>query len=479
MADHARRVYDSILGLLSNADNPTPLVRLNRVTPFRHARVYAKLEWYNPFGAVKDRVAANLVADGESRRTVQAGQKLVEPTSGNTGMALAMIANAKGYALTAPLSSEIPLEKRTMLRLFGADVLELEDTLCPAPGAPEGAIARAMEIAERPDFHLLNQYANEANPEAHYRTTGPEIWRQTEGQVTHFVAGLGTCGTITGTGRFLKGRNRSVQVLGVHPDEGHDIPGVRSLRQLQQTKLFFPDEYDGLAEVSNQAAFDLCLRLNREESIVAGPSSAMALQGAFELVPDEPGSVAVVIFPDSAFKYASSVVKHLPGLAAQEAPPAAPARDPLLEAMRENVRGNADLTIGVDGAHAQLRNGKPFVLDVRPRAQYEEAHVPGAVNVPLAELGAGHAALPPDRDAPILSVCQRGNASLSGLLVLKSLGYRNVRSVNGGTLAWREKGFATESGTGSGNATGGQAGAESEDAAGTGADERPAPDGRA
>ncbi len=444
MDDHGRRVYDSILGLLSSTDNPTPLVRLNRVTPFRHTRVYAKLEWYNPFGAVKDRVAANLVDDGEVRRTVQADQKLVEPTSGNTGMALAMIANARGYTLTTPLSSEIPLEKRTMLRFFGADVMELEDTLCPAPGAPEGAIAKAMEIADRPDFHMLNQYANEANPEAHYKTTGPEIWRQTEGRVTHFVAGLGTCGTITGTGRFLKARRPSIQVLGVHPTEGHDIPGVRSLRQLQQTKLFFPDEYDGLVEVQNQTAFDLCLRLNREESIVAGPSSAMALQGAFELVPDAPGNVAVVIFPDNAFKYASSVVKHLPGLAARPARPAA--RDPLLEIMRENVRGNPDLTIDVDTAYSQLQNGRPFLMDVRPREQYLEAHIPGAVSMPLAELGADHPALPADRDAPILSVCQRGNASLSGLLFLKSLGYRNVRSITGGTLAWREKGFATDSG---------------------------------
>ena len=303
-----------------------------------------------------------------------------------------------------------------------------------------------MEIGERPDFHMLNQYVNEANPEAHYKTTGPEIWRQTAGRVTHFVAGLGTCGTITGTGRFLKEQGDGVHVLGVHPSEGHDIPGVRSLRQLQQTKLFFPDEYDGLVEVRNQEAFELCLRLNREESIVAGPSSAMALAGAFKLVPDEPGNVVVVIFPDNAFKYASSVVKHLPGLVAQEAKSAAPARNPLLDTMVENVRGNPDLTIDVESAHAQLQNGRPFVIDVRPRKQYEEAHVPGAVNRPLAELPENHAGLPEDRDAPILSVCQRGNASLSGLLFLKSLGYRNVRSITGGTLAWREKGFAIESG---------------------------------
>ena len=172
MHDHTRRVYDSILGLRCDAENPTPLVRLNRVSPFRHTTVFAKLEWFNPFGAVKDRVAANLLADGEARHTVGPHQKLVEPTSGNTGMALAMIANAKGYALTTPLSSEIPLEKRTMLRFFGAEVIELQDTLCPAPGAPEGAIAKATEIADRSDFHMLNQYVNEANPDAHYKTNG-------------------------------------------------------------------------------------------------------------------------------------------------------------------------------------------------------------------------------------------------------------------------------------------------------------------
>ena len=447
MNDHARRVYDSILGLQCDADNPTPLVRLNRVIPFKHTQVYAKLEWFNPFGAVKDRVAANLLADGEARRSVGPNQKLVEPTSGNTGMALAMLANVKGYTLTTPLSSEIPLEKRTMLRFFGADVMELQDTLCPAPGAPEGAIAKAMELGDRPDFHMLNQYVNEANPDAHYKTTGPEIWRQTGGEVTHFAAGLGTCGTVTGTGRFLKEQRPEVQVLGVHPQDGHDIPGVRSLRQLEQTQLYRPDEYDHVIEVNDETAYELCLRLNREESITAGPSCSMALAGALRLVPDEPGNLLVVIFPDNAFKYASSFVKHLPGMAAA-APGAAAKSNPLLEKMRENVRGNEDLTIDVDDAHDQWQAEKPFVLDVRPRNQYDEAHVPGAFNIPLAELGDDSqylAVLPRDRDAPILSVCQRGNASLSGLLFLKSLGYRNVRSMNGGTLAWREKGFATDS----------------------------------
>ncbi|NIA24595.1 MAG: pyridoxal-phosphate dependent enzyme [Gammaproteobacteria bacterium] len=444
MNNHSLRVYESILGLLCNADNPTPLVRLTRVVPFRHTQVYAKLEWFNPFGSVKDRVAFNMVGDAEERGVIGTGQKLVEPTSGNTGLGLVMVANKKGYSLTTPLSNEIPPEKRTMLRFFGANVLELEDTLCPAPGAPEGAVARAMEIAEQPEFHMLNQYANVANPEAHYRTTGPEIWRQTQGKVTHLVAGLGTCGTITGTGQFLKEQNPDVQVLGVHPNEGHDIPGVRSIRQLQQTRFFRPEQYDGLVEVRNNEAFDLCLRLNREESITAGPSSAMALEGAFKLIPDEPGNRVVVIFPDSAFKYASSVVKHLAGLGAAQATPAS-GQEGLLEQMVENVRANATLTIDVESAHEVWQRHNPFVMDVCDYAKYCEGHIPGAVNMPLQDLDEHIVDLPENLDTPVLSVCQRGNMSLLGVLFLTTLGYRNVRSVIGGTIAWREKGFITES----------------------------------
>lgn len=443
--DHSLRVYDSIAGLLPDVDNPTPLVRLNRVVPFRHTRVFAKLEWYNPFGAVKDRVASAMVRDAEDRAAIGADQDLVEPTSGNTGLALTMVANANGYSVTTPLSNRIPEEKRTMLRFFGADVVELEDDLCPAPQAPDGAIAKATEIAQLPNFHMLDQYSNDANPRAHYQTTGPEIWRQTEGAVTHLVAGLGTCGTITGTGRFLKEHGSQVQVLGVYPSEGHDIPGVRSLSRLRQTRFFKPDEYDGLVEVSNRDAFELCLRLNREESITAGPSSALALAGACALVPDEPGNLAVVVFPDSTFKYASSVVKHFAGLV-----PAATGvmnrQGRLLDEMTENARANPGLTVAVEAAHELWQDHKPLVIDVRTHDEYREAHVPGAVNIPLEELGGHVAELPDDGDAPLLTVCQRGNISLTGALYLISLGYRDARSISGGTNAWQESGYATESG---------------------------------
>lgn len=450
------RVYDSMLGLLSSVDNPTPIVRLNKVVPFEHTEVYAKLEWYNPFGAVKDRVADNLIRDAEERGQLTPGKRLVEATSGNTGIGLMMIGNAKGYPLRTPLSDQIPLEKRTVMRFFGTDVVELDDSLCPAPGAPEGAIADARRTAaEQEDFEILDQYVNEANPGAHYRTTGPEIWRQTAGKITHFVAGLGTCGTITGTGRFLKEQNPNVKVLGVAPEEGHDIPGVRSYRQLQQTKLYFPDEYDGQTEVANREAYDMCLRLNREESIVCGPSSGMALVGALRMIPDEPGHLAVVIFPDNVFKYASSIVRHYPELAPppkEDAPQgnSAPSKSELLLAeMLENLKNPFD-TIKVKDLNDRLAGeAKPLVIDIRIPEHYDESHIPGSVNIPQDDLATRAGELPEDRDAEIITVCNIGKFSKQATLYLKSKGYRRVRSAKGGLNEWVRKGYATDSAVGS------------------------------
>jgi len=448
-SDHTLRVYDSIIGLLSSEENPTPLVRVQRVVSFKHARVYAKLEWYNPFGAVKDRIAANMIRDAEERGTLAAGKKLVEATSGNTGLGLAMIANVKGYSLQTPLSKAIPLEKRTVLRFFGSDVVEMDDSLCPAPGAPEGAIAYAMEAAKtKPEFVMLNQYENHANPDSHYRTTGPEIWRQTEGKITHFVAGLGTCGTITGTGRFLKQQSSAIKVIGVHPEDGHDIPGVRSLTQLQHTKLFHPEEYDGTTEVTNRESFDMCLRLNREESIIAGPSSGMALLGAIRTVPDEPGVVAVVIFPDNVFKYASSVQRHFPDICptpAEHEASGTSKNDQFLLKMTENLK-SAHGSVRVSEVQKMLTAAeKPMVIDVRGPDFYAESRLPGSINIPMEELPDRAAELPEDRDAPIVMVCGIGKFSKNWVLYLKSLGYNNVRSMKGGINEWVRKGHPTES----------------------------------
>lgn len=447
---HSHRVYDSILGLLCDEENPTPLVRLNKVVPFQHTQVFAKLEWYNPFGAVKDRVAANLIHDAEERGLLAAGKRLVEATSGNTGLGLAMIGNAKGYPLRTTLSNAIPLEKRTVLRFFGTDVVELDDSLCPAPGAPEGAIAKARETAAtQEDFEILDQYVNEANPGAHYRTTGPEIWRQTEGRITHFVAGLGTCGTITGNGRFLKEQNPAVQVLGVCPEEGHDIPGVRSRRQLEQTKLYYPEEYDGEIEVNNRDSYDMCLRLNREESIIAAPSSGMALVGALRLVPDEPGNIVVVIFPDNIFKYASSVIRHFPDLSPPDdadAQNAAPSKnDQFLADLIENLKNPFDTMRVKDLNEALHVESPPLLIDIRIPEHFAEGHIPGSINIPQEELPARAGDLPDDRDTPMITVCNIGKFSKHATLYLKSKGYRNVRSVKGGLNEWVRKGFSTSS----------------------------------
>lgn len=443
MNNHNLRVYDSVMGLLSSEDNPTPLVRINRVLGFEHTEVYAKLEWYNPFGAVKDRVASNLIRDAEERGELGEVTKLVEATSGNTGMGLAMIANAKGYSLTTPMSNKIPIEKRTVLRVFGSEVIELNDNLCPAPGAPEGAIALADELSSHDDTHMLNQYKNEANPGAHYRTTGPEIWRQTQGKITHFVAGLGTCGTITGTGRFLKEKNPAIKVLGVHPEEGHAIPGVRSLKQLRHTQLYRPQEYDGSVAVSNADSFELCRRLNAEESLTAGPSSGMALLGVIEQVPDEPGNLVVVVFPDSVFKYGTSLRQHLPGLGGAEVEPSPGAPDPFLETLLANAEASRDL-IEVSELQALLAAGPVSFIDVSAPAAFQTAHIAGSKNLAIDALSPDCHTLPTDLHAPVVTICPHGGISLRAMLVLKSLGYTQAKNLKGGLDAWITAGLPTE-----------------------------------
>jgi cysteine synthase/rhodanese-related sulfurtransferase len=443
LTDRGLRVYDSILDLLPSAADPTPIVRLRRIPGFRHAVVYAKLEWYNPFGSVKDRVAANLVRDAEERG--EHLQTLVEPTSGNTGIGLAMVANAKDYRFAATLSRQVPAEKRSALRLFGTDVHELDDDLCPMPGQPEGAMVTAAELAVRPGWTELNQYQNPANPDSHYRTTGPEIWRQTGGTVTHFIASLGTCGTITGAGRFLKEQNPDVRVIGVHPTEGHDIPGVRSRRALALTEFFVPDEYDGLVEIGDDEAYTLCRQLHIEESILTGPSGALALAGALRVVPDEPGVVAVVVFPDNAFKYMSSFRRHLPNLfppEPEESPvPANPfQRD--LEAAFAFAKNGPDV-IDVQEAKRLLDAGVAIV-DVRNPDEVARGRIAEAVNVPLPELSSGRQdGLPTSRHAPVVTVCAAGTRSLYALLILKAKGYTDVKSVDGGMGAWLAAGLPT------------------------------------
>ena len=201
--DHQTRVYDNVFEMLPSEENSTPLVRINRLNPASGFRLYAKLEWMNPFGSVKDRAAWEMLRDLEERQEVGGQRGIVEPTSGNTGISLAAMARARGYHMRAIVPNKVPLEKKVLLKIAGADLAVTSDELCPGPGLGEGSInlAKIHAKASRHKYAMPNQYENEKNVEAELRTTGPEIWKQTAGRITHLFLSLGTCGAVTGGSR--------------------------------------------------------------------------------------------------------------------------------------------------------------------------------------------------------------------------------------------------------------------------------------
>src|SRR5437667_4455763 len=232
--NHQTRVYNDVFELLPSEENPTPMVRINKMSPGPGFALEAKLEWYTPFGSVKDRAAWAMLRELEEKGEVGNGRGLVEPTSGNTGISLAAMARVRGYHLRAVVPNKIPLEKKVLLKIAGADLEVISDELCPAPGLGDGSInlAKTHAKASSHKYAMPNQYENEKNVEAHFRTTGPEIWRQTEGKITHLFVSLGTCGTVSGTAKFLRSKNPGVKVIAVQPTEGHDVPGLRNVSQL-------------------------------------------------------------------------------------------------------------------------------------------------------------------------------------------------------------------------------------------------------
>jgi cysteine synthase len=315
--NHQTRVYDDVFQMLPDEDNPSPMVRLNRMCPSPDFTLYAKLEWMNPFGSVKDRAAWAMLRALEERGEVGNGRGLVEPTSGNTGISLAAMARARGHHVRAVVPNRVPLEKKVLLKIAGADLDVVNDELCPAPGAGgEGSInlAKTYAKAQRQRYVMPNQYENSHNVEAHFRTTGPEIWRQTDGRVTHLFVSLGTCGTVTGTARFLKGKNPAVKVIAAQPTEGHDVPGLRNVSQLGVSKLFDPALIDEILEIDYELAYTRALELCQAEGLLAGPSSGLIYEGARRVIERDRAGLGVMIFPDNVFKYVSNMVKHIPGL---------------------------------------------------------------------------------------------------------------------------------------------------------------------
>jgi cysteine synthase len=299
------RRFGDIRDLLPNVNNPTPLVRVNNVTDHSSLESYLKLEWLNPFGSVKDRAAAYLLA-GMMERGDLDGRDIVEASSGNTAIALAAMATLIDKQLTVTIPDGVPEEKKIMLRMLGAEVWETPDDLCPVDHPKDGAIALARSLAASEGgtrYAMANQYENEDNVRAHYETTGPEIWRQTEGRISHFVAGLGTTGTITGTGRYLKERDPSIKVIAIEPQRGHQLPGLKSFQEAKEPGILDWKVIDDVIKVDDEPAYEVTKRLHREEGLIVGPSTG-AVVHAINQLPDNPG-IAVGISPDSGAKYAS------------------------------------------------------------------------------------------------------------------------------------------------------------------------------
>lgn len=322
VTNHAARVYNDVFELLPSEQNPTPMVRVNKMNPVPEYRLYAKLEWYNPFGSVKDRAAWEMLRGLEERGELGHGRGIVEPTSGNTGISLAAMARARGYHARAVVPNKVPLEKKVLLKIAGADLVVVNDALCPAPGLGEGSInlAKTYAKAQSAKYTMPNQYENEANVRAHERTTGPEIWRQTEGQITHLFVSLGTCGTVTGTSRFLRERNPKLKVIAVQPTEGHDVPGLRNVSQLAVSKLYDPSLIDDVLEIDYELAYTRALELGQTEGLLAGPSSGLIYEGARRIIERDRTGLGVMIFPDNIFKYTSNMMKHIPALASGNEP---------------------------------------------------------------------------------------------------------------------------------------------------------------
>ncbi len=285
----------------------TPLLRLERVgREFPNVEFYAKAEWFNPSGSVKDRPALNMIREGELSGELRPGQTILDSTSGNTGIAYAMIGAAKGYRVKLCLPASATVERKRILAAYGAELV-----LTPADESSDGAIRRVRQIyAEEPGkYFYADQYSNPANWRAHYQTTAMEIWEQTRGRLTHFVAGLGTSGTFVGTARRLKELNQQIRCISLQPDSAfHGLEGWKHMATAIPPKIYDPTLADDDLPVRTEEAYPLVKRLAREEGLLASPSAAAALAGCFQVVrslPQGQRAVIVTVFPDSGDKYLS------------------------------------------------------------------------------------------------------------------------------------------------------------------------------
>jgi cysteine synthase B len=281
----------------------TPLVRLKRMAGKTSNIVLAKLEGNNPAGSVKDRPALSMIAKAEARGTIKPGDTLIEATSGNTGIALAMAASMRGYRMILIMPEHLSVERQQTMRAFGAELI-----LTPKAGSMEAARDLAEKMVSAGEGIMLDQFSNPDNPAAHYETTGPEIWRDTAGKMTHFVSSMGTTGTIMGCARYFKEMNPAIQIVGVQPEEGAQIPGIRKWPEAYLPSICDFSRIDQMIYVGQQAAEETTRRLAREEGIFSGISSGGAMHAALQLSAMVENAVIVSIVCDRGDRYLSTGV---------------------------------------------------------------------------------------------------------------------------------------------------------------------------